>query len=160
MMRIYLTGRIDLIIKTPQIPLLPIDFKTESERWFYSQMSNQFRIYAIACGVNLVGIQRIGFQTSLEPKDKFKLDLLPFDQDILEEYKNEQIPHWGKMMLLAHEENHYPMNNTACVKGHFKCQFSDGAQNKGICNVSRTIREQKIARYFVVGEEWDPSKVE
>jgi hypothetical protein len=159
-MRIYLTGRIDLLIKTPQIPLLPIDFKTEAERWFYSQMSNQFRIYAIVCGVNLVGVQRIGFQTSLEVKDKFKLELLPFDQDILDEYREEQIPYWGKQMLLAHEDNCYPMNNTACVKGHFKCEFSDGASNKGICNVSRTIREQKIARYFVVGEEWDPSKVE
>lgn len=158
-LRIYLHGRIDLIVRTPQIPVLPIDFKTESERWFYSQLSNQFRIYAIACGTNLVGIQRVGFQKTLEPKDKFKLDLLPFDQDVIDEFRNELLPYWAKQMLMCHEENYYPMNTSSCIKGHFKCQYSDGVNN-GICNVSRSVRGQKLNRYFIRGEAWDPSKHE
>ena len=158
-LRIYLHGRIDLIVRTTQIPVLPIDFKTESERWFYSQLNNQFRIYATACGTNLVGIQRVGFQKTLEPKDKFKLDLLPFDQDVLDEFRNELLPYWAKQMLLCHEENYYPMNTSSCIKGHFKCQYSDGVNN-GICNVSRSVRGQKLNRYFIRGEAWDPSKHE
>lgn len=156
--RIYLTGRIDLTVKTPQLQILPIDFKTESDRWFYSEMSNQFRIYALACEVNLLGVQRIGFQTTLEPKDKYKLEVLPFDQDVLDEFRLEILPYWAKQMLLAHEDNIYPPNTTNCVHGHFKCQFSDGAEHKGICNISRSIREQKLLRYFSPGEPWDPSK--
>src|SRR3972149_6778804 len=64
-LRIYLTGRIDLIVKTSQIPLIPVDNKSEAERWFYTQMSNQFRIYVLACKANVLGVQRFGFQKSL-----------------------------------------------------------------------------------------------
>lgn len=157
-LRIFLTGRIDLIIKTPQISILPIDVKTESERWFYTQMSNQFKMYAIACGTNMLGVQRVGFQSSIEAKDKFKLEILPFDQDILDEFKLISIPYWVKQMIVAHEDNFYPMNSTNCVHGPFKCTFSD-AYNGGICNVSRNVREQKLARYFVIGKAWDPSDI-
>ncbi len=156
--RILLTGRIDLIMRTPQIPVLPIDVKTESERWFHSQMSNQYRIYCLACNVNLFGVQRVGFQTTLPPDQKFKLELLPFDQDVLEEFRTITLPFWVKRLIESHETGFYPMNTTDCVHGHFKCYFSD-AYNGGICNVSRSVRQQKLDRYFVKGEEWDPSVV-
>jgi hypothetical protein len=158
-LRIWLTGRIDLIVKTPQIECLPIDLKTESERWFHTQMSNQFRIYCMACEVNLLGVQRVGFQEKLEVKDKFKLELLPFDPDILEEWRTETLPYYVKQLMIAHEDNYFPMNTTNCVHGHFKCEFSD-ANDQGFCNVSRNIREQKLSRYFVIGEPWDPSKTD
>lgn len=158
-LRIYLTGRIDLILRTPQIPILPVDAKTETERWFHSQMSNQFRIYCIATKTNLLGVQRIGFQKTLEAKDKFKMEMLPFDQDVLDEWKETTLVYWTQQMLLAHHENVFPMNPTNCIHGHFKCQFSDGNDHKGICNVSRSVREQKIGRYFVVGPEWNPETV-
>lgn len=157
-LKIFLNGRIDLIAKLPQLAKLPIDFKTESERWFHSQLNNQYRIYCVACEVNLLGVQRIGSQTSLEVKDKFKLELLPFDQDVLDEFRTIQLPYWIRRMLESNETKFFPMNTTDCVHGHFKCQFSD-AYNGGICNVSRSVREQKIARYFKVGESWDPANI-
>jgi hypothetical protein len=157
-LRIFITGRIDLILRSPQIPVLPVDVKTEAERWFYTQMSNQFRLYNLACGTNLLAVQRVGFQKTLEPKDKFKLEMLPFDPDILEEYRTITLPYWVKKLIECHKTGYFPMNSTACVHGHFKCEFSD-AYNGGICNVSRSVREQKIGRYFVIGEAWDPSKV-
>ena len=155
-LRIYLTGRIDLILRTPQISILPIDNKTESERWFHTQMSNQFKIYCLATGANILGVQRIGFQTKMEPKDKYKMELMPFDADVLEEFRTITLPYWVKQLIMCHEENFFPMNPINCVHGHFKCQFSD-AYNGGICNVSRSVREQKLGRYFVKGEAWDPS---
>lgn len=153
--RIILAGRIDLIVKTPQIPLIPIDNKTEAERWFYSQMSNQFKIYCLACKCNVLGVQRFGFQKTLKDEDKFKMELLPFDPDILEEFRVETLPYYCKQMLLCQEENYWPMNTTSCIHGHFACQFSDKYQG-GICNVSRSVREQKLSRYFTIGEEWNP----
>lgn len=157
-LRIILTGRIDLAFRTPQIPLLPVDIKTESERWFHSQMSNQFKIYCIACGVNLLGVQRIGFQKSLKNEEKFKMEMIPYDPDILEEFRTVTLPYYAKQMLLSYEDNYWPMNTASCISGHFACQFSD-KYDGGICNVSRNVREQKLARWFKVGEEWDPRNV-
>lgn len=158
-LRIFITGRIDLIVRLPQIPIFPIDLKTESERWFHSAMSNQFRIYSLACGTNLLGVQRIGFQKTLSAEEKFKVETIAFDQDVLEEYRTVTIPHYIKQLIMCHEDNFFPMNNTSCVHGHFKCQFSDGMDHKGICTASRSIREQKLGRYFVVGPEWNPAHV-
>jgi hypothetical protein len=155
-LRIILTGRIDLGLKTPQVPLIPVDNKSESERWFYSQLSNQFKIYALACGVNVLGVQRFGFQKTLKPEDKFKMELVPFDPDTLEEFRTETLPYWCKQLLIYQEENNWPMNHSSCVNGHFACIFSD-KYNGGICNVSRNIREQKLERYFTIGEEWNPA---
>lgn len=153
--RIILAGRIDLIVKTLQIPLIPIDNKTEAERWFHSVMSNQFKIYALACKVNVLGVQRIGFQKTLKDEEKFKMELLSFDPDMLEEFRTETLPYYCKQMLLCEEEKYWPMNTTSCHHGHFSCQFSD-KYNGGICSVSRNVREQKLSRYFTVGEEWNP----
>lgn len=154
-LRIILTGRIDLGLKTPTIPLIPIDNKSESERWFYTQMSNQFKIYALACGVNTLGVQRFGFQKTLKPEDKFKLELLPFDQDYLDEFRYEVLPYYCKQLLMCQSEGYWPPNYASCVHGHFACQFSD-KYNKGICNVSRNVREQKLSAYFTIGQPWDP----
>jgi hypothetical protein len=157
-LRIFLTGRIDLIVRTPQLPVIPIDLKTETERWFHSQMSNQFRIYCIATDTNLLWVQRVGFQKTLKPEDKFAIESIPFDPDILDEWKNNTLVYWVKQLIVAHEDSYFPMNTTNCIHGHFKCQFSDGNEHRGICNVSRVIRQQKLERYFVKTERWDPSK--
>jgi hypothetical protein len=153
--RIILTGRIDLGLRNTTVNLIPIDHKSEAERWFYTQMSNQFKIYALACKTNILGVQRFGFQKTLEPKDKFKLELIPFDPDVLDEFRNIILPYWCKQLLVCNQTGYYPPNTTSCVHGHFKCLFSD-AYNGGICNVSREVREQKLERYFTVGEEWNP----
>jgi hypothetical protein len=156
-LRIILTGRIDLGLRNTSMKLLPIDNKTEAERWFYTSMSNQFKIYCIACGVNTFGVQRFGFQKTLKPEQKFKMELLPFDRDILEEWRTVTLPYWVQRLLVCYEDGYWPMNTTNCVHGHFKCQFSD-AYNGGICSVTPQVREQKLERYFKIGEDWDPSQ--
>lgn len=158
-LRIILTGRIDLIVKTPQINILPIDNKSESERWFYSAMSNQFKIYALSCKSNLVGVQRFGFQKTLEPKDKFKMELISFDQDTLDEFREEILPYYCGKLIESQETKYWPPNTSSCIHGHFACEFSDKYNNGGICSVSRLVREQKLERYFKVGEEWNPENL-
>ena len=155
-LRIYLTGRIDLGVRTPQIKLIPIDVKSEAERWFYSAMRNQFKIYALACKTFMVGVQRFGFQKTIKDEDKFKLELISFDPDTLDEFKNETLPFWIKRLLIAKEDNFYPMNTSNCIHGHFACMFSDKYNAGGICSSSRELREQKIARFFTIGEPWNP----
>lgn len=159
-LRIFITGSIDLVARLPNSnSLYPIDFKSESKKRFYSEMSNQFRMYAIACETNMMGVQRIGLQDNVETEEKFKTETLVFDPDVLDEFKNITLPHYVKQMLIMHEDGYFPMNTVNCVQGYFKCMFADGNDHKGICNVSRSVREQKLARYFKIGEKWDPAKL-
>ena len=155
-LRIYLTGRIDLIMRSPQVAIFPIDLKSESERWFYSSLSNQFRIYALACKVNRLGVQRFGFQKTLEPQDKFKMEVITWDPEVLEEFRTITLPYWCKQYLIYNEEGYWPRNHSSCIHGHFACEFSDKYNNGGICAISPSVREQKLERYFTIGEEWNP----
>jgi PD-(D/E)XK nuclease superfamily len=158
-LRIYITGRIDIGMRTPQLELVPVDNKSESERWFHSSMRAQFKMYAIACGVNQLGIQRFGFQKTLAPEEKFKMEMISFDPSALEEFRTITIPFWVKRMIEHEKANFWPMNVTNCVHGHFKCMFSDAYNNGGICSASPELREQKLMRFFKEGEPWDPELV-
>jgi len=154
-LRIILTGRIDLgIIESGSATIIPIDHKTESEHWFHTTTSNQFKIYALACDSNELIVNRFGFQKTLKAEKKFKRERLPFDEDVLDEFKYEILPYYAKQMLIAREDNFYPPNYKNCIHGHFGCIFSD-KYSGGICNQPRGIREEKLKRYFKV-EEWNP----
>lgn len=158
-LRIILTGRIDLgILEYQTQNLIPIDHKSESEKWFYSSLSNQFKIYALACKSQRLIVNRIGFQKSKKAEEKFKREELAFDKDVLDEFANEVLPYYAKQMLIAYEDNYFPPNYSSCIKGHFACIFSD-KYNGGICNITRELREQKLNTYFYP-KEWDPKNEE
>jgi hypothetical protein len=158
-LRVYLTGRIDIGMRTPQLELVPVDNKSESERWYHSSMSNQFKIYVLACGVNQLGVQRFGFQKTLTPEEKFKMEMISFDPGALEEFRTVTLPYWVGQMLMCKKTDFWPMNTSSCIKGHFKCQFSDAYNNGGICSSSPDLREQKLMRFFREGEPWNPELV-
>jgi hypothetical protein len=62
-LRIVLTGRIDMGILDYHSPtIIPVDHKSESEHWFYTETSNQFKIYALACDSPKLIVNRIGCQ--------------------------------------------------------------------------------------------------
>lgn len=154
--RVIITGRIDLLNREFQTnQIIPWDHKTESQSWFYSSLRNQFKFYAYACGTQRLIVNRIGFQTSLKPEKKFAREDINFDNDIMDEFKNEVIPYYAKQLIIAYEDNYFPPNYASCIHGNFGCLFSD-KYNQGICSVSRAVREDKLKRYFKT-EEWDPS---
>jgi hypothetical protein len=155
-LRIILTGRIDLgILESGSRTIIPVDHKSESESWFYSTLSNQFKIYTLACNANRLIVNRFGMQTSKSHKEKFKREDLNFDDDVLDEFKNEVLPFYAKRMIIANEDNYYAPNYAACTRGHWGCIFSDKYKG-GICNVTRQLRNQKIQSYFI-SKEWNPS---
>jgi len=155
-LRVIITGRIDLGINEPQFEgITPIDHKSESEHWFYSSLSNQFKFYAIACNSNRLIVNRFGFQKTVKAEKKFKRDELSFEQDVIEEFKQEVIPYYARAMIVAMNENYFPPNYTNCIKGHFACIFSD-KYSGGICTIDRSLRQPKLNTYFQI-KEWDPS---
>jgi len=155
-LRVILTGRIDLGILDYHSPtIIPIDHKSESEHWFYSQLSNQFKIYAIACDTNRLWVNRFGFQKTVKTEKKFKREDLTFDAECLAEFKNEVLPYYAKQILIAQNDGYFPPNYNNCIKGHWGCIFSD-RYDGGVCNQPKSIREEKLNRYFVV-KEWNPA---
>lgn len=160
-LRIILTGRIDLIVKEMNGSIVPWDNKSEAEYWFYSATSNQFKIYCLATNSNTLVVNRFNFAeyNNLDSEKrldkKFHREHLQFDQEVLDEFKNETLPYYAKQMIIAMEDNYYPPNFASCISGHFACQFSD-KYNGGICNQPKEIREEKLKRYFTIGEEWNP----
>jgi len=141
-LRIFLTGRIDLGITEPNSSqIIPLDHKSESEHWFYSSLSNQFKIYALACNSSELIVNRFGFQTSLKAEKKFKRERIVFDLGCMDEFKNEVLPYYAKQMLIVMEDNYYPPNYTNCIKGHWGCIFSD-RYSGGICNIKPELREE------------------
>ena len=67
-------GKIDLIIGLKMSGLsvaTPIDHKTYSRRYPISDMNNQFLGYCWLLDSNYIMINRIGFQTTLKPQEKF-----------------------------------------------------------------------------------------
>lgn len=154
-LRIILTGRIDLGIIDHRNPnIVPVDHKSESEHWFYSELSNQFKIYAIACETNKLIVNRFGFQESVKPEKKFAREEINFDDECLEEFKHEVLPYYAKQLIIAMHDDYFPPNYNNCIKGHWGCIFSDRYQG-GICNQPASIRTEKLKRYFVV-KEWNP----
>ena len=155
-LRIVITGRIDMGVLEPNSSdkIIPWDHKSESEHWFYTALSNQFKMYALACNSNRLVVNRFGFQKTLKPDKKFKREDINFEPDVLDEFREEILPYYAKQMLIAIEDNYFPPNYTNCIKGHFACNFSD-KHSGGICNVTRELRAEKIKRYFIQ-KEWDP----
>jgi hypothetical protein len=157
-LRIFITGRIDLLFKLLNNPakLYALDYKTEAESWFYSALTIQFKFYALATRNNVVIIQRCGFQKSKKAEEKFKTESINFDEDILAEFRDEIIPETCMNMLVAIENGKFAPNFANCIHGHFACMFSDKYNNGGICAVSPKVREEKLERFFTVGTEWSP----
>jgi hypothetical protein len=157
-LRIILTGRIDLIVSLLANPqqLIPVDHKTESESWFYSALSNQFKIYALATKSNHLFVQRCGFQKTKKAEEKFRQETINFDNDVLDEFQNEVLPYYIKELLLCMDSGYYPPRYSSCIKGHFACTFSDKHQH-GVCHLPRAFREAKLERYFEIATEWDPA---
>lgn len=157
-LRIYLTGRIDYIFKliSGDSGIIPLDYKSESEKWFYSGLSNQFKFYAIATKSDIVVVQRIGFQVTKKPEEKYKTETINFPPGVMKEFIEEIIPQTCMNLVIAMQENKYLPNYTNCIHGHFACMFSDKYNNGGICSVAPDIREEKIRSYFSIGIEWNP----
>lgn len=154
-LRIVIYGRIDMgILDNSGSTILPMDHKSESESWFYSTLTNQFKMYALASKSNRLIVNRIGFQSSVKADKKFKREDLNFDANMLDEFKNEMLPYYAKQMLIAREDNFYPPNYANCIKGHWGCIFSDKFSG-GVCNLDPKEREQKLKLHFIQ-KEWDP----
>jgi hypothetical protein len=148
-LRIVFEGRMDLVAHNPLQPgvTLVVDHKTGSRNTTPSGLSNQFMGYCVAAGTKLSILNKIGFQKTLPPKKKFVRHVLSYPQKVLDEWIHWTV--WRAQFV------------DACVQGgsfppdFTKCDEYSGCQYKDVCLTPPEERQDKLARFFRIREEFD-----
>jgi PD-(D/E)XK nuclease superfamily len=141
--------KVDLIAEKGSI-IAPFDHKTSKRRVEPSSLSNQFIGYCYGIGMNNIVVNKIGFQKSLTPQQRFNRFILTIDKERINEWI-ENTTYWCFRILEARERENYPMNLTSCDK-YSGCIYSS------ICETDPESRLYKIERDFRVEKEWDVAK--
>lgn len=151
--KIHMAGKIDLIVSDNKYTNMPMDHKSYDRSFELNRMSNQFRNYCYALKSDVLTVNRIGFQKTLKPQDKFLRPLLSYDKFAFDQWRNNVVT---KVMyyLQCAATNTWPMNETSCDKFNRKCEFFP------VCDASgQEAKMYKLNRDFITVEPWDVSKV-
>lgn len=149
---IHYAGKIDLIAEVPQFGRCVIDHKSMRRSRDPLPLSNQFTGYAYATGLDYVIVNKIGFQKTLKPHERFRRYPLFYTQHNKELWKADTI-WWGQQLAYYLETNTWPRNRTSCDK-YNGCMYVD------ICAASSLeAMEWAMKAKYIVGKAWDASAV-
>lgn len=146
--RVIWKAKLDLIADTSS-GIMPIDHKTMKQRRDSTSLNNQFSGQAMLMGTRSVIVNKIGFQKSLKPSERFSRPHVPYSADRLNEWASTIVPYWAKMMLMYQESGYWPPNFTHCENKFGFCNF------RNVCEADRNMREDVIGMSFKVGEPWN-----
>lgn len=145
---IFYTGKIDLVGEMPNFGPCIMDHKKAARTQAPSALSNQFTGYSYATGVRLVMVNKVGFQKTLAPEDRFKRYPIYYTESQIQRWKDNTI-WWGRQLAFYMETNTWPENRTSCDK-YGGCIFTP------VCEAgTEEAREWIIRTRFQEGESWD-----
>jgi hypothetical protein len=151
--KIHFSGKIDLVYSNSKDRQQPMDHKSLDRESELLRNSNQFKNYVTALKHNYLTVNRIGFQKTLKPHEKFKRPPLTYDPYILEDWKQNVVKNVYHYLMCA-VENSWPMNETSCDKFHRRCEYYE------VCDASgQEAKLYKLNTHFITVEPWDVTKV-
>lgn len=149
--KVLYSGKLDRVVEQGNIQAW-MDHKSSERRSEPSSMSNQFIGYCWLLGMNHGIIDKIGFQKTLKPHERFQRFIITVDDARIKEWESNSI-YWVRHYLNENlKKEFFPMNLTSCDK-YGSCIY------QSICETSPEGREWKMERDYVVGEQWDVGKV-
>ena len=149
--RILWKAKLDWVVDTNQ-GIFPVDHKTMKQRRNTNSMNNQFMGQCIVMETRQMIINKVGWQTSLKPEDKFTRNPVPYSAARLFEWQSETLPYYAKLLLMYAETGHWPPNFNNCETKYGNCNFYEH-----VCSSDPQMREENIKLNFYVGPEWNPT---
>jgi hypothetical protein len=149
--RVLWKAKLDAVFDTNQ-GIFPVDHKTMKQNRDTNSMNNQFMGQCRIMDTNQVIINKIGFQTTLKPAEKFIRKPIPYSNERLLEWQGETLPYYAKLLVMYAEMGHWPPNFNQCEGKYGNCAFY-----KDVCSSNPSDRERQIKLHFIVGPEWNPT---
>lgn len=151
--RILWKAKLDLTADTNQ-GIFPVDHKTMKQRRVTQSLNNQFMGQCLTMKTRNVFINKIGFQTSLKPNEKFERVAIGYTAERLIEWQSEILPYWAYKLIEYNESGYWPPNFSNCETKFGMCQYAED-----ICSANPDMRAENLRINFKVGPEWNPSNV-
>lgn len=140
--------KIDWITSIAHINILPWDHKTYSRRGPVNPLNDQFLGYCWMLNVLNIGINRIGFQTTVKPKDKFLRPIMSYPQRVIDAWVEDTIQ-WVKEIRWRTKTGIWTLNRTSCDK-------YDGCPFQQVCMTEPDLRDWKARTLFDISDQpWD-----
>lgn len=151
-MRLYMIGKIDLLVNEPGYNNLPYDHKSYERTYPTDKKAVQFCNYAYATGSNYLMVNKVGLQKTLSIEQKHKRIPLSYDPLFMEEWKDDMVNR-AYQYLECVTTNKWPRNVTSCMKYNRPCEYTEVCDSSGI-----EAKVYKLEANFNVSPIWDVSK--
>jgi len=146
--RILWKAKFDLIADTAY-GIYPVDHKTMSQNRDTLTLNNQFIGQCALLDTQTMQVNKVGFQKTLKPNEKFQRVVMNYSIERIMEWTNEIVPFYSKLWIAYLESGYFPPNFSHCETKYGFCQF------KSVCEANPNMREDELRNNFIVGKVWD-----
>jgi hypothetical protein len=147
--RVMWKAKLDWVVDTNQ-GIYPVDHKTMKQRRETLSLNNQFIGQCLLMKTRNMFINKIGFQKTLKPAEKFLRPALGYSAARLLEWQSETLPFYAKLLLMYNEVGHFPPQFGQCEGKYGNCPFVR------VCEADPHMREEELKLGFMIGPSWNP----
>lgn len=149
--KILYNFKVDMVAEQGNL-ILPWDHKSSKKREDPKSMSNQFMGYCFGLDMTTIMVNKIGFQKTLSPRERFQRQMVKYDSARIEEWRVNTI-WWAKELHTRLDTASWPMNLHSCAGKYGNCTFYD------LCEATPSNRERVFQNEYKIGPKWDVSQL-